>query len=162
MLAVRALPGQMVSILRQELDSMVRVIYLLSLSDRGYRQELIDASISGKKWTQRNSRKVVTDREMVNLANHLHGWSKSVYSFGCAFIHLSAFHDYRDRDLLGLISNEERASILQHLRHYHGGPNGSSPTFADVVPLLPMVFDKISSNLECYLQHLEKGEDLEL
>src|SRR5580692_3874626 len=77
-LAVRALPGQMVSILRQELDSMVRVIFLLSQKDMEYRKKLIEDAVTGKKWTHPNSRKAITDREMVNLANHLHGWSKSV------------------------------------------------------------------------------------
>lgn len=159
--AVRALPGQMVSILRQELDSMVRVIYLLSLKDDSYRQELIGASVAGKKWTRPNSKKIITDREMVELANYLHGWTESVYLFGCAFIHLSAFHDHRNRDPLSLISAEERASILKHLRQYHGGPIKDSPAFSDIVPLLPMVFDKIAGNLECYVENLELGKGVD-
>lgn len=38
--------GQVVSILRQELDSMIRTIYLLSIQDRVERTRLIDASVS--------------------------------------------------------------------------------------------------------------------
>ena len=161
MWAVRALPGQMVSILRQELDSLVRVIYLLSQEDQSYRSKLIEDAASGRKWTRPNSRKAITDREMVDLANALHGWTKSVYSFGCAFIHLSNLHDHKSRDPLGQIPAAERAAILQHLRYYHGGPREDSHTFDDVVPLLPMVFQKIADNLECYVKQIEKGENLD-
>lgn len=151
----------MVPILRQELDSMVRVIFLLSLKDREYRGKLIEDAVAGKKWTHPNTRKAITDREMVNLANYLHGWSKSVYSFGCAFIHLSNLHDHKSRDPLGQISEADRTAMLKHLRQYHGGPAGDSPTFNDVTPFLPMVFQKIADNLECYVDRIEKDENLD-
>jgi hypothetical protein len=82
------LAGQMVSVLRQELDSMVRVIYLLA-QDIPRRTALIESSVAGKRWLKQNSRSPVTDKEMVELAQHLRGWTSSVYKFGCAFIHLS-------------------------------------------------------------------------
>ncbi len=47
--ALRALPGQMVSVLRQELDSLVRVVFLLAQGNRRYRLQLIKASVEGKK-----------------------------------------------------------------------------------------------------------------
>jgi hypothetical protein len=159
--AVRALPGQMVSVLRQELDSLVRVVFLLAQADRAYRHLLIEESVSGRRWKHPNSKKVVTDREMVDLTDRLHGWTKSVYAFGCAVIHLSSFHDHKARDPLDQVSESERKAILDHLRHYHGGPNGSSPRFADVVPYLPMVFTKIADNLECYVKQVEQDGDLE-
>lgn len=159
--AVRDLPGQMVSILRQELDSLVRVVYLLSQADRRYRSRLIEDSVAGSRWLRLNSRQPVTDREMVELTDTLHGWTKSVYAFGCAFIHLSNLHDHQVRDPLDRVSDGERSAILQHLCYYHGGPNGPSPRFADVVPLLPMVFTKIADNLECYVKALEQDGDLE-
>ncbi|CAN5878246.1 hypothetical protein BH23GEM7_BH23GEM7_07080 [soil metagenome] len=161
MLAVHDLPGQMVSILRQELDSLVRVVFLLSQSDRAYRHTLIEDSVSSRRWLRPNSRQPVTDREMVELTDTLHGWTKSVYSFGCAFIHLSSFHDHQVRDPLDQVSDRERNAILGHLRYYHGDPNGPSPRFTDVVPLLPMVFEKIADNLECYVEDLERDGDLE-
>jgi hypothetical protein len=159
--ALQSAPGQIVAILRQELDSLVRVIFLLSQADRRYRNELIDASVSGKKWTAKGTHRKITDREMVDFADTLHGWSHSVYQFGCGFIHLSSLHDYRDRDPLAQIPEAEREAILSHLRNYHGGPSSESPTFNDIVPLLPMVFHKIADNLECYVKQLEKEETLE-
>lgn len=151
----------MVSILRQELDSLVRVAFLLAQTDRGYRDKLVKAAVEGRQWTILGTRRRVTDREMVEITNTLHGWTKSVYDFGCAFIHLSSFHDYRERDPLAQVSQEERTAILRHLNYYHGGPTVADPTFVDLVPFLPHVFEKVAANLECYVNNLEKGESLE-
>lgn len=157
LLAEARLAGQMVAVLRQELDSMVRVIYLLDQKpDR--RELLIEASVKGEKWLQESSRATVTDREMVNFAQSLQGWTQSVYKFGCAFIHLSGLHDYNDRDPLAQLPNQERSDILEHCRHYHGGPTSDEAGFEALVPLFPRVLEKIAGNLECYLVALEKGE----
>ncbi len=158
--AVQNLPGQMISVLRQELDSLVRAVFLLAQEDRTYRNRLIEDSVAGKRWRRENSLQLVTDREMVELADSLHGWTKSVYDFGCAFIHLSSFHDHQVRDPLNQISEAEQNAILSHLRYYHGGPNGASPQFSDIVPLLPSVFTKIADNLECYIKSIEQNEGL--
>lgn len=96
---------------------------------------------------------------MVDLAGRLHGWTHSVYSFGCAFIHLSGLHDYRTRDPLGLLPDDERESLLAHLRYYHGGPVSPEPTFDDIIPYLPSALRKVTGNLECYLRDLEEGKD---
>lgn len=160
LLASARLAGQMVSVLRQELDSMVRVIYLLTQSPER-RELLIDASVRGEKWSQEASRAKVTDKEMVELAQRLQGWTQSVYKFGCAFIHLSGLHDYNDRDPLSQLPTEERRDILEHCRYYHGGPAPSAERFDDLVPYLPRVLEKIAGNLECYLESLENGEVLD-
>lgn len=161
MLALRALPGQMISVLRQELDSLVRVVFLLAQNERSYRHGLICDSVYGRRWRRRNSQQPVTDREMVDIADALHGWTRSVYAFGCAFIHLSNLHDHQVRDPLDQITEAERNAILDHLHHYHGGPHGASVRFSDIVPYLPMVFTKIADNLECYVNQLEQDGDLE-
>ena len=157
LLSGAGLAGQMVSVLRQELDSMVRVIYLLTQS-RARREILINASVGGDKWSQEGSRAKVTDKEMVDLAQTLQGWTQSVYKFGCAFIHLSGLHDYNDRDPLEQLPDEERMNILNHCRYYHGGPSPGAERFDDLVPYLPRVLEKISGNLECYLEDIENGE----
>jgi hypothetical protein len=159
-LHLAGLTGQVVSVLRQELDSMVRVIYLLAITDVPYRAKLIADSVNGQPWTQKGKKSRITDREMVDLAQKLHGWTESVYRFGCAFIHLSAFHDYRHRDPLSQLGEAERAAILHHMRVYHGGPMSSSPTFQELAFFLPSVFEKVSANLECYLKDLENSRGL--
>jgi hypothetical protein len=75
-------------------------------------------------------------------------WTQSVYKFGCAFIHLSALHDYENRDPIGLLPETERSDLIAHCRNYHGGPIQEAPTFRDFVPYLPDVLKKISSNLD--------------
>lgn len=135
---------------------MVRVIYLLEQSP-SRRGELIGASVKAERWCRHNSRAPVTDREMVDLAQSLQGWTQSVYKFGCAFIHLSALHDYNDRDPFTLLTSEEKADILEHCRSYHGGPSGDTVGFGDLIPFLPRVFEKIADNLEYYLKELEQA-----
>ena len=154
----RRLLSQVVAVLRQELDSMVRVIYLLSITDKSYRDKLVDASVNGAKWTAKGKSACITDREMVELAQSLHGWTQSVYKFGCAFIHLSSFHDYENRDPLLARPQEEKAAILKHMRAYHGGPHSAEPKFEDLLPYMPAVFEKVASNLECYIKQLEAEE----
>ncbi|MBX3276357.1 MAG: hypothetical protein KF729_39255 [Sandaracinaceae bacterium] len=159
----RQLHGVTIGILRQELDSMVRVIYLLSLAPN-LRTTLVEASLAGEPWkipTPSGKLKKVTDRDMVDHAATLHGWAESVYRFGCAFIHLSQFHDYATRDPVAALTPGERAAMLRHLRGYHGGPARDDFTLVDVVPVLPPVFEKIRSNLDCYLRQLESGEKLD-
>jgi len=150
--------SQIVSILRQELDSMIRAIYLLSISDMVYRDKLIKASVEGNEWTEKGNKKRITDRKMVDLANNLQGWTESVYRFGCGFVHLSSFHDYKERDPMKMISDEEKNAILKHMRYYHGGPSSTDPKFRDLIPYLPQVFEKIASNLEVYIKDLENGK----
>jgi hypothetical protein len=65
--------GTIVGILRQELDSMVRVVYLLSVTDRRRREELVAASAAGRQWSRPDRGGRVTDLEMVELADSLNG-----------------------------------------------------------------------------------------
>lgn len=161
MAALRDLPGPMISVLRQELDSLVRVVFVLAQKDPAYRRQLIGDSVSGRRWLRDNSRQFVTDREMVELTDKLHGWTRSVYSFGCAFIHLSNLHDHQAREPLEQITEAERSAMLSHLRQYHGGPDGALLAFRDIIPYVPRVFSKISDNLECYVKDLEQDRGLE-
>lgn len=149
--------GTLVGKLREELDSLVRVIYLENTPDVRERLRLMSLTIAGDKWnrlTSNGKHAQITDRDMVDMANNLNGWSKSVYRFGCAFIHLSSFHDYGDVDPFLQLDATERQDVLKHLRYYHGGPQNQSPTFSDVVDYLPMVYLKIRDNLDCHLSNL--------
>jgi len=157
------LPGIMASIIRQELDSMVRVIYLLSISDLNERKRLIEQTINGEKWrveTAHGKKQQITDREMTELADRLQGWTKSVYKFGCAFIHLSNRHAYNSRPPFESWPDEEKADILSHMRSYYGGPSSNSPSFEELSRYFPMVFEKVASNLNCYLKDLENNQIL--
>ena len=163
-LRIHDLPGSMMSILRQELDSLIRVLYLISLPDLNERNRLMKCTLDGERWKVPNSngkQVVVTDAMMVETSEKFEGWARSVYKFGCAFIHLSNFHGYLSSNPLESLSHEERTDILKHMRHYHGGPTSDSPSFGQFAQYFPRVFDKIKGNLECYLEHLSSNGMIE-
>jgi hypothetical protein len=151
------------SILRQELDSMVRVIYLLS-QDVPERERLIGQTLDGEKWkvlTTNGKWRNITDKEMVDLAQGLQGWTQSVYKFGCSFIHLSDFHNHFAVNPFLSLDPSEQQDILTHMRYYHGGPQTDTPSMEEIASYLLRVFEKIASNLDCYLRQLEQGELLD-
>lgn len=152
------------SILRQELDSLVRVIYLLSIESPEERQRLIISTLSGHKWqrqTLKGKWKNITDKEMVDLAQKLNGWTLSVYKFGCAFIHLSDFHNHHVDDPFMKLKESEKNDILTHMRYYHGGPISDHPDMKELSRYLVSVLNKISGNLECYLEDLKNNKHLD-
>jgi hypothetical protein len=152
--------GVAFSILRLELDSMIRVIYLLAIPDLDERSRLVDSILQGKGWRRKTAKGKwikITDKEMVDLSQRLQGWTKSVYKFGCAFIHLSDFHNNQNKYLFSKLTNTEKLDILTHMRHYHGGPSTDNPSMQELAAYIPQVFEKISSNLECYLRQFENN-----
>lgn len=154
------LPAVMASLLRQELDSLVRVLYLLSLQDIQERERLINQTLAGTPWTVLTNNlkyRKITDREMVDVANLLHGWAQLAYKFACSFIHLSNFHNYSNQNPFDLISASEQSDVLKYMRQYHGGPSNENPSFKELSQYFPKVFDKINANLECYLENLESN-----
>jgi hypothetical protein len=155
-----ALTGNIMGVLRQELDSMVRCIFLLSVTDRPYRELLLHDSVVGNPWRTKDGKRKITDRDMVDLSSKLHGWTQNVYAFGCGFIHLSAFHDYSDRDPFDSLTLRDRHDIARYLNHYHGVVVDHTTKLRDIQFVLPNVFEKISANLECYVRELEVGSGL--
>jgi hypothetical protein len=150
-----------ISILRIELDSMIRVIYLLSIPDLDERTRLIYSVLCGKGWlikTAKGKWKKITDKEMVDLSQRLQGWTQSVYKFGCAFIHLSDYHNNQNPFPFSRLPEAEKQAILFHMRHYHEGPLTDNPSMQELSMFIPGIFGKISSNLEVYLAQLENDE----
>ena len=161
---IHDLPGAMMSILRQELDSLIRVLYLLSISDINERKRLMECTLSGERWkvtTAKGKQADITDAMMVEVSEKFEGWARSVYKFGCAFIHLSNFHGYHASNPLETLSAEEKADVLNHMRHYHHGPQSDNPTFQELASYFPGVFEKIKGNLECYLEDLANDAPFE-
>lgn len=145
------LTGQIMSILRQELDSMIRVIFLShqSLSEKNH---LINQTLSDEPWRYKGTNTKVTDRDMVNLSNRIiDGWVNAVYTFGCAFIHLSSFHDYATNDPFLKMKPSDIAVIKGFLNNYHNFPMTEELNMKSIRPYLPLVFKKIKGNLVCEL-----------
>ena len=151
------------SLLRQELDSMVRIIFLLS-KDKCEREKYIVDLLNGERWkvqTSPGKERYVLDKDMIDLAQTLQGWTKSVYKFGCAFIHLSEYHNYFHSDPVLKLSNDELQDIAAHLSWYHGYNQKEELTLEAIKIYIPMIFNKINENLECYIKDLETGRTLD-
>jgi hypothetical protein len=147
--------GQTVSILRQELDTLVRVIFLLSKPIE-QRRELVKQTLTNEKC--RIGKTKITDKMMVDLSTKLNGWSEYVYKFGCAFIHLSNFHDYEKGNLFNNITVLERNNIINYLNSYHGFRKEVELNNQTIIPYLPKIFKKINGNLDLYIKSLEDDE----
>jgi len=149
--------GVAIGLLRQELDTLIRLSYLLhedTSKDVGFK--LIDKSVNGKPWKRlnHNGKEVrLLDRSMLELASHLGGWEQIVYSFGCKLIHLSGYHLYKKRDPFNDIKEKEKNEIISYLEKYHSYPHGEI-NFTLLVPYLPKIWGKISSNNDSYLEDL--------
>ena len=148
-----------ISILRQELDSLIRVIFLLTINDLDYRNNLMCLFNAGHMWLNENNRRS-TERQMVEIAYQLHGWAKLVYKFGCGFIHLSNLHDYYTTDPIEHISEIEKNDIIRYMNQYHNANLSDDVTFQDIMYYVLPIFEKIKGNLECYLEPLENNEIL--
>jgi len=143
---------------------MIRVFYLLAVSYLAERHGLIRSTLRGDRWkvqTAKGKWRDVTDREIVDLAQQLRGWTQSVYKFGCAFVHLSDFHNHLAENPFDKLDEPEKRDILSHMRCYHGGPCHDNPDMAELAHYVPQVFDKIASNLECYLKQLHQDETID-
>ena len=151
--------GPSFSILRQELDSMVRVVYLLNISSLSERKRLIKQTLSGEQWTTRTEKgreRKITDKEMIDITNNLYGWTLSVYKFGCSFIHLSNFHNYLSENPVSMLRDNEKEDIIHHMKHYYGY-HSDTLDVQRIWPYIPSIFDKISGNLHYYIEGLQNN-----
>jgi hypothetical protein len=140
--------GQAVSILRQELDSLTRVCYLIATTDPVERQKLVDDKVSGTKWS-------IGDGQLVQRAKLYNSWATDVYFFGNNFTHLTDFHDYKVNDPLLKLSSDEKEQLRYYLHSYHQFPTDRELSFDNVVPYIQKVANKVANNLKSYLRHLQ-------
>lgn len=147
--------GQVISILRQELDSMVRTIFLLEKSNLDVRNHYMSQTLNNQKWTFPNSKTLVTDRHMVELSSNLYGWTLSVYKLGCAFIHLSPMSNYANENPFSYLPDTEIQDIKQYLYNYHNFSLEEELNMETVIPYLSKVFMKVADNLECNIEQIE-------
>ena len=145
-----------ISILRQELDLMVRTIYILGISDTEYRDKLMTSFAEGKKWKRKDGKSFVTDKEMVDFSDTLHGYTHLVYQFGCSFVHLSNLQNWLDDDVSANLSIDTKHNIVKYINQYHCAGLGVDFSFTDIVLFIPDIFKKIHGNLECYVKQIEE------
>ncbi|MFG1961239.1 hypothetical protein [Nonomuraea sp. NPDC049028] len=143
------------SVLRMELDSMIRVIYLLHSPDT--RDRILASCVTGNGF--KDGRNRIPDRQMISVATGDNHWVNAVYRFGNKFVHLTDAHDYADVDPCQ--AYDQKDEVVNYLNRYHGGklpgqPLGASSTLPDIAAYAPLVLDKITSNLLGYLERLRE------
>jgi hypothetical protein len=150
------------SVLRMELDSMMRVIWLLRHPDT--RDQILASCVAGRGFSDgrriRDGEMVAdADREIAADAADENGWVRSVYDFGNTFVHLTNAHDYAATDPFQ--AYEHRDEVIEFLNYYHPGkvpglPVDDKSTLRDLAAYAPHVLEKITSNLDTYVTCLRE------
>jgi hypothetical protein len=156
--------GNCISILRQEVDTFIRIIYLGRLNSVQERERLISLTFNDEKWntlTVNSKMKIITDKDMVDIASEVKGYVQYLYKFGCGFIHLSNFHNYQNENPFGKLKLNEQIDIKFYLHQYHGFPIENNLTIESIENLIPKIFDKISQNMLYYNEQLLNNESID-
>ena len=149
--------GNCISILRQEVDTFIRIIYLGRLNSVQERERLINLTFNDEKWntlTVNSNMKIITDKDMVDIASEVKGYVQYLYKFGCGFIHLSNFHNYQNENPFKKLKLNEQIDIKFYLHQYHGFSIENNLTIESIENLIPKIFDKISQNMLYYNEQL--------
>jgi hypothetical protein len=148
--------GNCISIMCQELDQIMKLLYLLN-KDKNEQKNFIEASIDNHKWftvDSDNKKRYVTDEDLINFSNSIVGWDKSIYEFGLAFSSLNNSFNYGSKDPIKSMNEFDREKLYSYIREYHKSNFPKDFTLDDLIPILPMIFELISINLQCYMKKL--------
>jgi len=147
-------------IIRLELDSLMRFCYLESLEDDEEKDLLINQFLDGKRWELEKG--FVTDRKMVeHMTNTLMlGWALHIYDIGCAFVHLSPYHDWAINEPTRNLTIEQRQNIASNVNEHvrcglykkYNKTMKESFDFNDLVEISEDVFCKLKDNLRYELK----------
>ncbi|MCL2499123.1 MAG: hypothetical protein FWE90_02180 [Defluviitaleaceae bacterium] len=135
------------SIIRMELDSLFRLCYF-KVQSEPIKKQLLQQFMKGQRW--RGEKDLISDRTMVQYLTGqlLLDWATPIYDIGCAFIHLSPYHDWGGvNEPTRNINIEIRRVIVEHIKVHHHVELEEGFTFEDLVSVASDVFGKIRGNL---------------
>lgn len=137
------------SIIRLELDSLIRLCYIKALENENENEKnsLLEQFFNGERWSV--EKQIITDRKMVTYVTNslMLGWVEPIYDIGCAFIHLSPYHDYANLNPTQNLSNAQRKTIVDHVESHHKIRLDINFGFNELVNIAPLVFKKLRDNL---------------
>lgn len=148
--------GSCISLLCQELNQVVRVLYLLNTAPTE-RNRLIEFTLNDKKWyvaEEDRKKKYITDETFAAFANSFDGWEKAICEFGDSFRTVSSSLTHPTKDPVSALGSEERDKIHRYIASYHDGNFPENFTIEQLNPILPRVFDRIAERLREYSIHL--------
>jgi hypothetical protein len=140
----------------QELDQVIKIMFLLN-NKKSEKDQFISSSINNQKWFRigKNEKKeYITDNELLNFTEKLNGWGKSIYNFGFSFKSLSNNYNYLLKNPIISLEETERSKIYNYIKEYHNKDFPIDFTMDKLIPLLPLVFMKITSELKIELEKL--------
>jgi hypothetical protein len=147
--------AQEIAILRQDIDFLLRISYLLTIGDRAERIALMEAMIKGQEW--KTGKKSITDASMAAIVKDYNKWISELYDFGTLFDHITDHHDFKTADPLASLPSVPKTTIKYYLSTHHQFPYDMDLNFTNVLAYLPKVATKVSNNLKRYLVDLENN-----
>jgi hypothetical protein len=148
--------GNCISIMCQELDQIIRLLFLLN-SNAAAKKLFIYSSINSHKWyivNKENKKEYITDENLLKFTETLSGWDKSIYEFGFSFKNLTTSFNYGSRDPIKSMSETDREKLYNYIREYHNKDFVSDFSLDDLIPVLPLIIEEISRNLKNYMSKL--------
>jgi len=148
--------GNCISLLCQELDQVIRILYL-SKGRMHEKDELISQAINSQKWFHLGAdrKKIyITEETISEFATSLEGWEKAIYEFGLAFKSLSSNYNYILKDPIKGLKDGERQKIHAYIVEYHNPDFPADFALANLIPEIKSIFERISENLRLDMEQL--------
>jgi hypothetical protein len=148
--------GNCISIMRQELDQIMKLLFLLN-RNKVERKQFMESSIESHKWfvlNKENRKEYITEEDIAKYSESLSGWDKSIYEFGLAFGHLTNSFNYGSKDPIKSMNDIYRKMLYDYIKGYHDKDYPKDFSLDDLIPILPMIFDSISFHLQSYMKEL--------
>jgi len=148
--------GNCISIMCQELDQIIRLLFLLN-SIPSERKQFMESSINSQKWYRLNSdnkKEHISDEMLLKFTETLREWDKSIYEFGFSFKSLSNNFNYGSKNPIKSMSEQDREKLHSYITEYHNRDFPDDFTLDDLIPVLPDIIERISTNLQSYMERL--------
>jgi hypothetical protein len=148
--------GNCLSIMCQELDQVIKILFLLN-SSKNEQKQYIESSINNHKWfilNVDNKKEYLTEDIFTTFSETLNDWDKGIYEFGLAFGNLAITYNYGTKDPIKSMNDNDKEKIYKYIFEYHNAEFPKDYDLSQLILELPTIFNKISLNLQKYLDRL--------
>jgi hypothetical protein len=148
--------GNCISIMCQELEQVVKLLFLLN-SSKNDQIQFIKASINNQKWFFTNKefkKEYIAEDVFTKYSETLEGWDRSIYEFGLSFGHMANTFNYGTRDPIKSIGENDKEKIHNYIIEYHNKDFPKNYDLESLIKELPTILNRISVNLQSYMNRL--------
>ena len=89
-------------------------------------------------------------RILKTLQKTLTGWEADIFEFRNIFYRITINFNYLLKDPIHGLNESEREIIHNYIKKYHDQSIQNDYTIKELIPVLPMIFQKISDNINEY------------